>query len=114
LLFADVGKKKKNKNKNRTNYSPDKILEVNPRHPIIKELLTRVKNDASDETAKQVGELLYETALLTSGFIIEDPNDLASRVYNMINSNLNIDPSAAVPEEVEQIKEEKEVPKDEL
>lgn len=41
-------------------YSPKKILEINPRHPIIKELLRRVQADEK-ETAKVTADVLYET-----------------------------------------------------
>jgi len=55
-----------------------KTLEINPHHPVIKELLTRVKTAMGgevDETTKEYGTLLYNMALLNSGFLIENPAD---------------------------------------
>lgn len=52
-----------------------------------------------DESAKQAAKLVYETALLESGFILEDPKDFATRLYSVIKANLNVSPDAAVEEE---------------
>jgi hypothetical protein len=56
-----------------------KILEVNPTHPImtgIKSLL----EEGDKERARDLGELMYETALITSGFSLDSPRDYASKV----------------------------------
>jgi len=86
-------------------YVPKKILEINPRHPILKELLRRVSADKDDETAKVTASVLYETAVLSSGYSIDDPADFAGWIHKMMSLNLAIDPSAVVediPEPVEQ------------
>jgi HSP90 family molecular chaperone len=44
-----------------------KVLEINPAHPIIKELLERV-NDGVDDDTKDLATILYESALLNSGY----------------------------------------------
>ena len=41
-----------------------KTLEVNPRHPLIKELLRRVEDNPADQTAKDMALMLYNTATL--------------------------------------------------
>ncbi len=46
-------------------------MELNPRHPIVVELLRRVKDNAEDRTAHDITELLYDTAALHSGFQLE-------------------------------------------
>ena len=48
-----------------------KTLEVNPRHPLVKELLKRVETDKEDKTAKDLARVLFETATLRSGYIIK-------------------------------------------
>jgi HSP90 family molecular chaperone len=58
-----------------------KTLELNPHHPVIKELLTRVKAAAGgevDEETKEIGSILYNIALLNSGFLIETPTDFTN------------------------------------
>ncbi|KAL0351744.1 UNVERIFIED_CONTAM: Endoplasmin [Sesamum calycinum] len=76
-----------------------RVLEINPRHPIIKELRERVVNDQEDESVKQTAQLVYQTALMESGFLLNDPKDFASRIYSSVKSSLNISPDATVEEE---------------
>ncbi|KAG8632332.1 endoplasmin homolog [Manihot esculenta] len=76
-----------------------RVLEINPRHPIIKELRERVVNDPEDESVKQTAQLIYQTALMESGFMLQDPKDFASRIYSSVKSSLNISPDANVEEE---------------
>ncbi|XP_009791518.1 endoplasmin homolog [Nicotiana sylvestris] len=76
-----------------------RVLEINPRHPIIKELRERVVKDPEDESVKQTAQLMYQTALLESGFLLNDPKDFASRIYSSVKSSLNVSPDAAVEEE---------------
>lgn len=56
-----------------------------------------------DEVAKQAAALLYETALLESGFTLENPKIFASRIHSIIKSNLNVDPDAQVEEEADEV-----------
>ncbi|KAL0347490.1 UNVERIFIED_CONTAM: Endoplasmin [Sesamum calycinum] len=76
-----------------------RVLEINPRHPIIKELRERVVKDPEDESVKQTAQLMYQTALLESGFILNDPKDFASRIYSSVKNSLRISPDATVEEE---------------
>lgn len=41
--------------------SQKKTLEINPRHPLIKELLKRVEEDAGDDVAKNIATMMYHT-----------------------------------------------------
>jgi len=67
-----------------------KNLEINPDHSIVKSLRERIESDQDDKTAKDLVVLLYETALLTSGFSLEDPQQHASRIYRMVKLGLDI------------------------
>lgn len=48
---------------------------------------------------KQTAQLIYQTALMESGFNLNDPKDFASRIYDSVKSSLSISPDAAVEEE---------------
>ncbi|XP_040864814.1 endoplasmin homolog isoform X1 [Glycine max] len=76
-----------------------RVLEINPRHPIIKELRERVVKNPEDEGVKHTAQLMYQTALFESGFLLDDPKDFASRIYDSVKTSLDISPEATVEEE---------------
>jgi heat shock protein beta len=73
-----------------------KTLEVNPNHPVIVDLLKRVQNDKSDNQATDTASVLFQAALLDSGYEIGDPSALVSRVYKLMSVQLGVDPEAPV------------------
>ncbi|KAG3272468.1 HSP90AA1-like [Ictidomys tridecemlineatus] len=85
-----------------------KHLEINPDHSIIETLRQKAEADKNDKSVKDLVILLYKTALLSSGFSLEDPQIHANRIYRIINLGLGIDEddptahdtSAAVTEEM--------------
>nr|AYQ96077.1 heat shock protein 90 [Rhipicephalus microplus] len=68
-----------------------KHLEVNPDHPIMENLRVKADADRNDKAVKDLVMLLFETALLCSGFALEDPQLHADRIYRMIKLGLGID-----------------------
>jgi len=77
-----------------------KQFEINPDHAIINTLNTKASADPNDKAVKDLVFLLYETALLTSGFSLEDPSSHASRIHRMVKLGLGIyEDEAAVEDE---------------
>jgi len=68
-----------------------KHLEINPDHSIIENLRQRAEADKNDKSVKDLVLLLFETALLSSGFSLEDPAVHAKRIHRMIKLGLGID-----------------------
>mmetsp|Transcript_60919 Transcript_60919/g.133326 ORF Transcript_60919/g.133326 Transcript_60919/m.133326 type:complete len:779 (-) Transcript_60919:72-2408(-) len=90
-----------------------KTLEVNPNHPVVVDLLSKVKANKDDAAAKDTAAVLFQTALIESGYEIADPSALVSRVYRLMSKELGVDPDAPlkeveVPEDEEEEEEEEE------
>merc|ERR1712066_1103019 len=90
-----------------------KTLEVNANHPVIVDLLAKVKADKTDAAASDTAHVLFQTALIESGYEIADPSALVNRVYRLMSKELGVDPDAPlkeveVPEEEEEAEEEDE------
>lgn len=65
-----------------------KHLEINPDHPIIETLRQKAEADKNDKSVKDLVILLFETALLSSGFTLDDPQTHSNRIYRMIKLGL--------------------------
>jgi molecular chaperone HtpG len=68
-----------------------KTFEINTENPIIIELKSRTDADKTDKTVKDLVFLLFETALLASGFTLEDPATFTNRIHRMIKLGLSIE-----------------------
>merc|ERR1712042_247441 len=90
-----------------------KTLEINPRHPLIKALLEKVEADSEDSQAQSIAEVMFDTAVLRSGYQLKDQVDFSKRIMNMLYKNLDIDPSTPIEAEPEEDDDEEEVDADE-
>merc|ERR1711972_628305 len=88
-----------------------KTLEVNPNHPVIADLLAKVKADKEDAAAMDTAQVLFQTAIIESGYEIADPSALVNRVYRLMSKELGVDPDAPL-KEVEVPEEEEEAEED--
>ncbi|KZC14571.1 PREDICTED: endoplasmin [Dufourea novaeangliae] len=77
-----------------------KTLEINPRHPLIRELLRRVEVDGTDETAKDIALMMFRTATLRSGYMLRETASFADSVEQLMRKTLGISLDE-VPEEEE-------------
>jgi len=79
-----------------------KVLEINPRHPIIKELKAKMEADSKDAALADMANLMYDAALLQSGFEMSSPKEFASRLHRVVSLGLDVDPNAKAEVEVEE------------
>ncbi|KYN03881.1 Endoplasmin [Cyphomyrmex costatus] len=77
-----------------------KTLEINPRHPLIRELLRRVEIDSADQTAKDIALMMFRTATLRSGYMLRETASFADSVEQLMRKTLGISLDE-VPEEEE-------------
>nr|ABV55506.1 heat shock protein 90 [Microplitis mediator] len=82
-----------------------KHLEINPDHPVIENLRQKAEADKNDKSVKDLVVLLFETALLSSGFSLDDPQVHAARIYRMIKLGLGIDEDEPIAEEPKAMEE---------
>lgn len=99
-----------------------KTLEINPRHPLMRELLRRVTDDATDPTAKDMALMLFRTATLRSGYMLRETSDFSQSIEAMMRKTLGVPLDEPVEEEEdvpedgipdEEKEDEEEVPADE-
>lgn len=89
--------------------SAKKTLEVNPENAIINELKNRAAADKSDATLRDLTLLMFEAAMLASGFSLEDPSQFSGRIYRMVSLGLSLSvddsPAAAGNDDLPELEE---------
>jgi len=96
-----------------------KTVEINPYHPVVLKLNEKAKDSADDDDTKDLAFMLYDSALVTAGFDIDDQANFHKRMLKLIKGGLNVDEDAKPeepedePEEEEEKKEEKKEEKEE-
>jgi len=91
-----------------------KTLEINPNHPVVTDLLAKIKADKSDKAAVDTAQVLFQTALIESGYELADASALVNRVYRLMSKELGVDPDAPIKEvEVPEGEDEEEAEEEE-
>ncbi|EDW83030.1 uncharacterized protein Dwil_GK22636 [Drosophila willistoni] len=67
-----------------------KTLEINPRHPLMRELLRRVEADEADDTAKNMALMMFRTATLRSGYMLQETAQFADSIEHMMRQTLGV------------------------
>uniref|UniRef100_A0A1D1Z4J7 Heat shock protein 90 n=1 Tax=Anthurium amnicola TaxID=1678845 RepID=A0A1D1Z4J7_9ARAE len=80
-----------------------RIFEINPKHPIIKDLNVASRTCPDDPEAQRAIDLLYDTALISSGFTPDNPSELGGKIYEMMGTALSGRWSAPPAEVVEPV-----------
>merc|ERR1711904_546940 len=83
-----------------------KTLEINPAHPIIRELKSRIEADSKDQEAKDIASTLYDVALVGAGLTPTDTHDFAARLQVLMRLGLGVSKDAAIEEPEVTIDEE--------
>mmetsp|Transcript_40722 Transcript_40722/g.91727 ORF Transcript_40722/g.91727 Transcript_40722/m.91727 type:complete len:785 (-) Transcript_40722:112-2466(-) len=84
-----------------------KTLEINPNHPVVHDLLEKIKQDKENSQAVDTATVLFQTAMIESGYDISDPSVLVKKVYAMMSKEVGVDPDAPM-KEIEVPEEEEE------
>ncbi|CAH8568628.1 unnamed protein product [Schistosoma rodhaini] len=86
-----------------------KVFEINPRHPVMKKLNVLIKTNKDDPTISHTANLLFDVAVLRSGFSVKNPVAFAERVESVVKKSLDIDQNELLDEEPETDESEKSV-----
>ncbi|KAM1116029.1 hypothetical protein ACFX13_006727 [Malus domestica] len=71
--------------------SSKKMMEINPDNGIMEELRKKTEANKNNKSVKDLVLLLFETALLTSSFSLDDPNTFAAKIHWMLKLGLSIE-----------------------
>merc|ERR1711959_166395 len=75
-----------------------KTLEINPAHPIVRELKSRVEADDKDKDALDIAHTLFDVALIGTGLPPADPTEFSARVQVLLRLGLGVSKDAPIEE----------------
>ncbi|KAF6198400.1 hypothetical protein GE061_008148 [Apolygus lucorum] len=79
-----------------------KVLEINPRHAIIRHLLTTIQSNPDDPEAKEITNLMFKTATLRSGYLLKDTAEYAKSVEGLVMKSIGFPEGTPAFEEEEE------------
>ena len=65
---------------------PQRIMEINKNHPLVRNLLTIYKKDVNDTHFIRVTEQLYESSLLLEGYL-DDAHIMVNRIEDLLENS---------------------------
>merc|ERR1719333_1415574 len=75
-----------------------KTLEINPAHPIIRELKSRVEADDKDKDALDIVQTLFDVALIGTGLTPSDATEFSARLQVLMRLGLGVSKDAPIEE----------------
>jgi len=78
-----------------------KTMEINPYHPVINSLRLKSEANPEDTNLADLADLLYDSALVQSGFSVPDGSVFAKRIHRIVAIGVGAEPNAEMlPEDV--------------
>ncbi len=74
-----------NKNQMMMGMFNKKSMEINPTHPVMKKLAESLDDSTQSESVSQLVEIIYDSAMLSSGYNLEDINGYLKKVYSYMS-----------------------------
>lgn len=69
---------------------PKKILELNAKHPVVMKIKAMLESDENDKSARDMLNMLWDTALLSSGFTLSNPASFSAQINRMVSVALDV------------------------
>lgn len=99
-----------------------KTLEINPHHSVMKSMLQKVKDSVDgklDTETEDLATLMYNMALLNSGFNIDQPSDFTTPLQKLINVGFGLEREVPIEEidieiEDEEVAKKEEEPEEQI
>ena len=65
-----------------------KIFEMNPNNVLIKTMKEQFESNDIESMSKLL-EVLFETALVHNGYMLQNPNEYSAKIYSFIGETMN-------------------------